>query len=92
MRKNESLGFRMKQYEECYNVRMPRRFPLIVRLDGRAFHSWTRRMNSVKPFDKELMELMAQTSEFLCKNIEDCTFAYTQSDEISLLIRDDKSG
>ena len=91
MRKNESLGFRMKQYEECYNVRMPRRFPLIVRLDGRAFHSWTRRMNCVKPFDEVLMELMAQTSRFLCENIEDCTFAYTQSDEISLLIRDDKS-
>ena len=81
----------MKQYEECYNVKIPRRFPLIVRLDGRAFHSWTRRVNCVKPFDEDLMNLMALTSEFLCENIADCTFAYTQSDEISLLIRDDKS-
>ena len=91
MKKNETLGSRMKQYEECYNVRIPRRFPMIVRLDGRAFHSWTRRVNCVKPFDEALMDLMAKTSKFLCENIEDCMFAYTQSDEISLLIRDDKS-
>ena len=91
MKKNETIGSRMKQYEECYNVRMPRRFPLIVRLDGRAFHSWTRRVNCVKPFDEALMELMARTAGFLCENIADCTFAYTQSDEISLLIRDDRS-
>ena len=91
MKKNETLGSRMKQYEDCYNVRIPRRFPMIVRLDGRAFHSWTRRVNCVKPFDEALMALMAQTTKFLCENIEDCAFAYTQSDEISLLIRDDKS-
>ena len=91
MKKNETLGFRMKQYEECFNVKMPRRFPMIVRLDGRAFHSWTRRVNCVKPFDEALMNLIAKTTKFLCENIGDCAFAYTQSDEISLLIRDDKS-
>ena len=91
MKKNETLGFRMKQYEECFNVKMPRRFPMIVRLDGRAFHSWTRRVNCAKPFDEALMNLMAQTTKYLCENIGDCAFAYTQSDEISLLIRDDKS-
>lgn len=80
MKKNETLGFRMKQYEECFNVKMPRRFPMIVRLDGRAFHSWTRRVNCVKPFDEALMNLMAQTTKYLCENIGDCAFAYTQSD------------
>ena len=91
MKTNETLGFRMKQYEVCYNVRIPRRFPMIVRLDGRAFHSWTKRTGCAKPFDEPLMLLMAQTAKFLCENIEECAFAYTQSDEISLLVRDDKS-
>ena len=91
MKNNETLGDRMKQYEECYNVRMPRHFPIIVRIDGRAFHSWTRRVNCTRPFDETLMGMMAQTTKCLCENIEGCTFAYTQSDEISLLLRDDQS-
>ena len=81
----------MKQYEECYNVRMPRQFPIIVRLDGRAFHSWTRRVNCKRPFDEKLMEMMAKTARHLCESVEACTFAYTQSDEISLLLKDDQS-
>ena len=89
--KKDTLGDRMKQYEECYNLRMTRHLPIIVRIDGRAFHSWTRRMNCTKPFDERLMEMMAQTAKSLCENIEGCVFAYTQSDEISLLLRDDLS-
>ena len=38
-----TLGSRMKQYEECYNIRIPRKWPLIIRIDGRAFHSWTKK-------------------------------------------------
>jgi len=89
--KKDTLGDKMKQYEECYNVKMPRRIPAIVRIDGRAFHSWTKRTNCVKPFDEQLMKLMAETTQFLCNNVEGCVFGYTQSDEISLLLRDDMS-
>lgn len=86
-----TLGSRMKQYEECYNIRIPRRWPLIIRIDGRAFHSWTKKSHCQFPFDEALMKLMAATTLYLCENIEGCVFGYTQSDEISLLIRDDRN-
>ena len=91
MKQHDTLGDRMKQYEECFNVKLPRRCPLVVRLDGRAFHSWTRRTHCVKPFDDKLMRLMAETTKFLCDNVGGCVLGYTQSDEISLLLRDDQS-
>ena len=86
-----TLGSRMKQYEECYNIRIPRKWPLIIRIDGRAFHSWTQKSHCQRPFDEALMDLMAATTKYLCENIDGCVFGYTQSDEISLLIRDDKN-
>ncbi len=86
-----TLGSRMKQYEACYDIHILRKLPLIVRIDGRAFHSWTKRSNCERPFDEKLMQLMAETTRFLCENIEGCVFGYTQSDEISLLLRDDQS-
>lgn len=89
--KKQTLGSRMKQYEECCNYRLPRRLPLILRLDGRAFHSWTKKSHCARPFDEALMKLMAETTRFLCENISGCVFGYTQSDEISLLLRDDRA-
>ena len=88
---NASLGSRMKQYEECFNYRITRRTPLIVRIDGRAFHAWTRKSQCKRPFDEPLMKLMAETTLFLCENIDGCVLGYTQSDEISLLLRDDQN-
>ena len=89
--KKQTLGSRMKQYEECCNYRLTRRLPLIIRLDGRAFHSWTKKSHCVRPFDEALMKLMAETTRFLCESISGCVFGYTQSDEISLLLRDDQN-
>jgi len=86
-----TLGDRMKQYEACYDIHILRKLPLIIRIDGRAFHSWTKKSHCVRPFDEPLMKLMAETTRFLCENIEGCVFGYTQSDEISLLLRDDQS-
>lgn len=81
-----TLSDRMKEYERAYDIQMTRRIPIIIRLDGRAFHSWTRRVGCKKPFDDGLMELMANTTKYLCENISGCIFGYTQSDEISLLV------
>ena len=65
-----TLGSRMKQYEECYNIHIPRRWPLILRIDGRAFHSRTKKSHCRRPFDEALMKLMATTTWYLCENIE----------------------
>ena len=89
--KKQTLGNRMKNFEACYDLRVVPRLPAIVRLDGRAFHAWTKKSRCERPFDEKLMLLMAETTKFLCENIDGCVFGYTQSDEISLLLRDDQS-
>ena len=80
----DSLGDRMKQYENAYRVYLPKRLPVIVRIDGRAFHTLTRGFR--RPFDSVLSETMSTTTLALCEAVEGVKMAYTQSDEISLLI------
>lgn len=57
---------------------------LLIRLDGKAFHTYTRKLES--PIDTRLMEAMDETTKFLCENIQGVVAAYVQSDEISLVI------
>lgn len=84
---NDLLGKRMKeQYEDRFRYKLLRRTPTIIRIDGKAFHTYTRGLN--KPFDEGLIEDMQETMRFLCKNIQGCKMGYCQSDEISLLITD----
>ena len=86
MNKRDSLGDRMKQYEAVPKTILTRRFPVIIRLDGKAFHTFTRGMN--KPYDDILMKTMQATMKYLCENIQGCVFGYTQSDEITLVLTD----
>lgn len=60
--------------------------PVIIRIDGKAFHTFTR--GFAKPFDKFFMTAMQETAKHLCKEIVGCKLAYFQSDEISLLLTD----
>lgn len=83
----DSLGDRMKGYENVTRHYLPRRIPVIIRLDGRAFHTFT--MGLEKPFDRILMECMHKTMQYLCENIQGCVLGYTQSDEITLVLIDD---
>lgn len=82
----DSLGDRMKMYENTSRYSLMRRMPLIIRVDGKAFHSLTRNMN--RPFDDGLSHAMSETALYLCQHIQNCKLAYTQSDEISLLLTD----
>lgn len=81
-----TLGERMKRYEVVSQGLLMRRMPLIVRLDGKAFHSFTK--GREKPFDVNLSSAMQFATQYLVKNIQGCKFGYTQSDEISLLLTD----
>lgn len=83
------LGDRMKQYENVTRNYLPTRMPVIVRIDGRSFHTFTRGFK--KPFDAILSNSMIDTAKYLLENIEGCVFAYTQSDEISLLLKNDQT-
>ena len=84
--KNDALGDRMKGYENISRIYLTRRMPLIIRIDGKAFHSFTR--GFARPFDPIFMNAMRDTAMYLCNNIMGCKLAYTQSDEISLLVTD----
>ena len=83
MRK-DNLGDRMKSYENITRTYLPSRMPVIIRIDGKAFHTFTKGFK--KPFDDILMRAMEETAAVLCRDIEGVKVAYTQSDEISLLI------
>lgn len=86
---HDELGTRMKKkYENTYRIELTKRTPVIVRIDGKAFHTFTKKF--AKPFDRILMDVMQQTMKACCENIEGCVFGYTQSDEISLLLIDYK--
>ena len=81
-----SLGDRMKNYEVRLRSYVPSKTSAILRIDGKAFHTYTRGLD--KPFDVPLAEAMAETTKYLCENIQGAKLGYTQSDEISILLTD----
>ena len=84
---NDELGTRMKEfYEGVSKTRLVRRMPVAIRIDGKAFHTFTRGFQ--KPFDEVLGESMRKTMKYLCENIQGCVLGYTQSDEITLILVD----
>ena len=84
---NDELGRRMKDfYETIPKTKLMRRTPAAIRIDGKAFHTFTRGMK--RPFDSILIETMQQTMKYLCENIQGCVLGYTQSDEITLILID----
>jgi tRNA(His) 5'-end guanylyltransferase len=85
VRDKKSLGDRMKEYEKSSQYILTKRTPIIMRLDGRAFHTVTK--DFVKPYDIYFMQLMDETAQYLCKNIQGAKIAYVQSDEITILIK-----
>lgn len=82
----DELGMRMKGYESRNQYYLQRKIPVAIRIDGRAFHTFTRGFD--KPFDYILMEAMQETMKYLCENISGCVLGYTQSDEITLILQD----
>lgn len=82
----KTLGDRMKAYENQYRLYLPKKRPVIIRIDGKAFHTFTRGFE--EPFDEVMRYCMAETARTLCASIQNCKIAYTQSDEISLLLYD----
>ena len=82
-----TLGDRMKNnYENISRYYLTRRMPVIIRIDGKSFHTFTRGFK--KPFDDVFVKTMQDTMKYLCENIQGCVLGYTQSDEISLVLVD----
>ena len=84
---NDELGDRIKSnFEDRTRYTLPRRTYTIIRLDGKAFHTYTKGLN--KPFDDALSDDIDSAIVTLLYEIQGAVFAYTQSDEISILVTD----
>ena len=84
---NDELGNRMKEnFENRTRYLLPRRTYTILRLDGKAFHTYTKGLN--RPFDSGLIADMDSAIVAMLPQLQGVVFAYTQSDEISILLTD----
>ena len=82
-----AIGDRMKRYEKVSEFVLSRRIPVIIRIDGRAFHTVTRKRFG-KNWSMEFVEQMIETAKTVMTDIQGCNFCYSQSDEISFLLTD----
>lgn len=80
------IADRMKTYENIAKTQLEKKVPVAIRIDGKAFHTFTRGFE--KPFDEVLINSMQETMKYLCANIQGCVFGYAQSDEITLILID----
>ncbi len=83
----DALGDRIKSfYENRTKQFLPRRTYTLIRIDGKAFHTYTRGLE--RPFDEKLINDMDETACYICKNVQGAKMAFVQSDEISILLTD----
>lgn len=92
---HDPLGDRMKRYESTTQHKLLTRTPVIIRIDGHVFHTYTRRFKQLdpesyttSPYSHQLHTVMVDATKHLVSTIQGAVFAYTQSDEISILLRD----
>lgn len=83
-----ALEDRMRHYEAISNPSLVRRVPVIVRIDGRAFHGVTSKNFKCGEYDHNFIRVMTWVMQLVAEDIQGCKFAYTQSDEISFLLTD----
>ncbi|MBM3784224.1 MAG: hypothetical protein FJW30_07670 [Acidobacteria bacterium] len=84
---NDELGNRIKTYyEEPARVLLPRKSWVVIRVDGKNFHTFTRTLE--RPYCRPLAEALDRAAEYLAGEIAGCAFAYGQSDEYSFLLSD----
>ncbi len=83
----DSLGDRMKDYEDRFRYKMPKRSYTMIRCDGKSFHNYTKGMS--RPFDYNLISIMQLTTKYLCEKFN-ADIGYCQSDEISIVLSDFK--
>jgi len=86
--KSDNLGDRMKKYESVAKYRLLDKTPVILRIDGKAFHTFTRGMS--KPYDEILIEAMVLAGEYTSKEMMGFVLGYHQSDEFSFYINNTK--
>jgi len=82
----DDLGNRMKRYEQASKIKLVHRVPAVLRVDGKAFHTFCKRF--IKPYDEIFNNALTDAMLFLCKKIQGAEFGERHSDEISILLWD----
>ena len=82
----DSLGDRIKRYEDVYQYKLTPRSCLFIRVDGKAFHSYTKGMK--RPFDEIIIKSMVRAASFAAKEMQGFKCAYVQSDECTFMLTD----
>lgn len=84
---NDELGSRIKSYyENPARVLLPRKTWVIIRVDGKGFHTFSRELE--RPYSRELADGMDAAAVFVSGQMAGCAFGYGQSDEYSFLMTD----
>ena len=83
----DSLGYRMKRYEDVPRISLTPRMPMLLRIDGRAFHTYTRAFD--RPWDLSIRDAMTAIATALMHEVSGAKIAYLQSDEVSVAVTDD---
>lgn len=78
------LGDRIKGYEKCIDVRLLPKVPVLVRVDGRAFHTFLKGFD--KPFDLEYIDAMVESAQDVSRDMQNFVAAYVQSDEVTFML------
>ena len=81
----------MKEYEKCSDFKLTKRIPVIIRIDGKAFHTLTKRFFQKGKWDQLFSDYMIKVAIEVSKEMQGCNFCYGQSDEISFLLTDYKT-
>lgn len=82
----DSMGDRMKDYEDRFRHMLPRRAYTMIRLDGKALHAYMR--NLERSFDQNFRSAMQFAAQYVCSNALGCKLGYVQSDERLLMLTD----
>lgn len=82
----EKMGEPFKRAEKNQDFILKKQEPVIIRIDGRAFHTYVKKAGFQKPFDHILHGSMMAAAKAICKDAQNSRLAYVQSDEMSILL------
>lgn len=83
----DDLGDKIKnQFEDALRIHLPRRTHVVIRLDGRRFHTFTK--NLERPYDRRLADALDTAAMALASEMSGCRLGFGQSDEYSFLLTD----
>ena len=85
------IGDRMKGYEKVWDQKLPRRVPVLARIDGVSFSKLTERYKFKKPYDQDFIKAMYCAMRNVVTNVSGVVLAYHQSDEITVLLKNNQT-